>query len=181
MARRILRHDQWEWMKPLLPGKAREGGITARDKWLFIDAVRWMLRTGAPWRDLPPEFGNWHSTSMRFSGRHKTGVWNRVFAVVSGDADVEEVFLDSTAIRAHLHAAGDKKTFDSIGKKIKYKETFSGAWRGSRFSRNQRGLFASVCLQERHSHRDNQWAGHDADNTKEVNASDHAEKHDQRV
>ena len=46
---------------------------------------------------------------MRFSRWHKTGVWKRVLAAVSGDADLEEVFLDSTAIRAHLHAAGAKK------------------------------------------------------------------------
>lgn len=109
MARRILRHDQWERIKPLLPGKAGDRGVTARDNRLFIDAVLWMLRTGAPWRDLPPEFGNWHSTYMRFARWHKTGVWKRVLAAVSGDADLEEVFLDSTAIRAHLHAAGAKK------------------------------------------------------------------------
>ena len=50
-----------------------------------------------------------------------------------------------------------------------------------RRARNQRGLFASVRFQERHGHRDDQGAGHDADNAKEVNASYHAGKHDQRV
>lgn len=109
MARRILRHDQWERIKPLLPGKAGDRGVTARDNRLFIDAVLWMLRTGAPWRDLPPEFGNWHATDRRFSRWHKTGVWKRVLAAVSGDADLEEVFLDRTAIRAPRHAAGAKK------------------------------------------------------------------------
>lgn len=109
MARRILRHDQWERIQPLLPGKAGDRGVTARDTRLCIDAVLWMLRTGAPWRDLPPECGRWHTGYMRVARWHKTGVWKRVLAAVSDDADWEDVFLDSTAIRAHLHAAGAKK------------------------------------------------------------------------
>lgn len=109
MARRILRNDQWERIKDLLSGKAGDRGVTAADNRQFLEAVLWVLRTGAPWRDLPPELGNWHTTYTRFSRWNKTGVWKRVLAAVSGDADLEEVFLDSTVIRAHLHAAGAKK------------------------------------------------------------------------
>lgn len=109
MARKILRNDQWERIASLLPGKASDRGVTAADNRLFIEAVLWLLRTGAPWRDLPPEFGRWHSVYMRFARWHAKGVWERLFAVVRRDADLEEVFVDSTAIRAHLHAAGAAK------------------------------------------------------------------------
>lgn len=67
------------------------------------------LRTGAPWRDLPPELGNWHTTYTRFARWKKTGVWGRILGAVSDGVDLEEVFIDSTAIRAHLHAAGAQK------------------------------------------------------------------------
>jgi transposase len=104
----MLRNDQWHRIKDLLPGKLTDRGVTA-DNRLFIDAVLWLLRSGAPWRDLPPEFGRWHSVYMRFSRWQKQGVWERLFVAIKGDADLEEIFLDSTAVRGHLHAAGAPK------------------------------------------------------------------------
>jgi transposase len=109
MARTVLRDDQWDRIKDLLPGKPGDRGVTAADNRLFVEAVLWLLRTGAPWRDLPPEFGRWHTVYMRFARWQKSGVWERLFQAVSADADLEEVFIDSTAIRAHLHAAGAPK------------------------------------------------------------------------
>lgn len=114
MVRKKLRHGQWERIKDLLPGKPGDRGVTAADNRLFVEAVLWLLRTGAPWRDLPPEFGRWHTAYMRFTRWQNTGVWERLFQAVRADADLEEIFLDSTAIRAHLHAAGaPKKTVRS--------------------------------------------------------------------
>ena len=109
MARSILRDDQWERIKDLLPGKTTDCGVTAKDNRLFVEAVLWMGRTGAPWRDLPAELGNWHTTYTRFSRWSKAGVWGRVFEAISQDRDEEEVMIDSTAVRAHPHAAGAKK------------------------------------------------------------------------
>ncbi len=109
MERRVLRDDQWERIKNLLPGKATDRGVTAADNRLFVEAVLWIGRTGAPWRDLPPELGNWHTSFTRFSRWARTGVWDRLFQALSNDRDLEEVMLDSSAIRAHQHAAGAKK------------------------------------------------------------------------
>jgi transposase len=93
----------------LLPGKPSDRGATAKDNRLFVEAVLWLVRTGAPWRDLPPALGNWHTTYTRFARWAKTGVWTRLLAAVRADPDLEEVFLDSTAVRAHPHAAGAQK------------------------------------------------------------------------
>ena len=109
MSRRVLRNSQWDRIKDLLPGKAGDRGATAQDNRRFIEAVLWILRTGAPRRDLPADLGNWHTTYMRFVRWKRSGVWKRILDAVSQDADLEEVFLDSTAIRAHLHAAGAQK------------------------------------------------------------------------
>jgi len=109
MARLNLRDDQWDRIAHLLPGKPGDRGRTAADNRLFVEAVLWMARSGAPWRDLPKEFGSWNSVYQRFARWQKSGVWDRVFAELAEDSDFEEVFIDSTVIRVHQHAAGAQK------------------------------------------------------------------------
>lgn len=109
MARKMLRDDQYERIALLLPGKSGDRGRTAVDNREFVEAVLWIARTGSPWRDLPEEFGPWNSVYKRFSRWSLAGVWHTVFARLAADADFEEVFIDSTIIRAHQHAAGAPK------------------------------------------------------------------------
>jgi transposase len=61
MPRMNLIDDQWDRIEHLLPGKAGDRRCTAADNRLFVDAVLWIARSGAPWRDLPQEFGRWNS------------------------------------------------------------------------------------------------------------------------
>lgn len=109
MPRKRIRDDQWERIKDLLPGKAGDPGVTAKDNRLFVEAVLWIARTGSPWRDLPVALGDWHATYTRFSRWGKKGVWQRVIEAVSDDVDLEALFIDSTVVRAHQHAAGAQK------------------------------------------------------------------------
>jgi transposase len=67
MRRYAIRDDQWARVEPLLPGKPEDPGRTAADNRLFIDAVLWIGRTGAPWRDLPERYGKWNSVFQRFN------------------------------------------------------------------------------------------------------------------
>ena len=109
MVRRWLRDDQWERLGPMLPGKEGDPGRTGDNNRLFIEAVLWVARTGSPWRDLPAEFGLWNSVYMRFGRWSNNGIWQKVFAELAKDADFEEVFLDSTIVRAHQHSSGAAK------------------------------------------------------------------------
>jgi transposase len=109
MPRKILRDDQYARIEAMLPGKASDVGVTAKDNRLFVEAVLWIARTGSPWRDLPTSFGLWNSVYQRFARWSDRGIWHRVFAELAKDADFEEVFLDSTIVRAHQHAAGAPK------------------------------------------------------------------------
>jgi transposase len=106
MIRKILRDDQWERIEQMLPGKKTDRGQTAADNRLFVEAVWWIARTGSPWRDLPDEFGFWNSVYKRFARWSDAEIWHRVFAELCKDADFEDIFIDSTMVRAHQHAAG---------------------------------------------------------------------------
>jgi transposase len=109
MPRTILRDDQWDRIELLLQGKPGDSGRSGNDNRLFVEAVLWVCRTGSPWRDLPVEFGPWNSVYVRFARWSDKQVWHKVFAVLRQDADFEEVYLDSTIVRAHQHAAGAAK------------------------------------------------------------------------
>jgi len=106
--RHAISDKDWDRIKDLLPGRAGTPGARARDNRLFIDAVLWIGKTGAPWRDLPERFGNWNSAWRRFDGWARKGAWRKVFGALQ-DPDLEWLILDSTVVRAHPHAAGAKK------------------------------------------------------------------------
>ena len=105
LRRHAITDEQWALIKGLLPTRGRR----AKNR-LFVDAVLWMAKTGAPWRDLPERFGPWNSVFRRFSRWSKSGVWARVSKALGGELDLDELILDSTIVRAHAHAAGAKKT-----------------------------------------------------------------------
>jgi putative transposase len=107
LIRRQLANADWRRIERLVPGKEGDKGRHGADNRLFVDAVLWIARTGAPWRDLPPEFGNWNSTFQRFRRWAKKGVWERIFNTLVENPDFEYLILDSTIVR-HQHAAGAK-------------------------------------------------------------------------
>jgi transposase len=109
MRRFEMADEQFQRIAHLLPGKPEDPGVTATDNRLFVDAVLWIARTGAPWRDLPERFGDWNSVYQRFNRWAKKGVWARVLEVLGGDADLEWLLIDATIVRAHQHAAGAEK------------------------------------------------------------------------
>src|ERR1700758_4383108 len=105
MHRHAIRDEDWNRIKDLLPGQAGQPGVTAKDNRLFLDAVLWIARTGAPWRDLPERFGKWNSVFQRFRRWAKKGVMAQIMGQLQ-DPDLELLMVDSTIIRAHQHAAG---------------------------------------------------------------------------
>jgi transposase len=104
----VLKDEQWERIAPLLPGKAGDPGRSGTDNRLFLEAVLWMVRTGAPWRDLPDLFGSWNSVFRRFRRWAQAGVFERLFQILSGDPDFEYALIDGTIIRVHQHGTGAK-------------------------------------------------------------------------
>ena len=104
------RHDisdrVWGLIEPHLPGRRGQWGGIAEDNRRFINAVFWILRTGAPWRDLPPDLGGWGNTHRRFIRWRDAGVWERLLEALIDDPDMEWLMIDATHIKVHPHAAG---------------------------------------------------------------------------
>ena len=115
------RHDltdaQWGLLAPLLPelpttGRPRTYGLRG-----LVDAVRYRTRTGCPWRDIPDRYGPWWRAYALFRSWQVTGVWEHLerelaSAVVTAqgpEAVWDEVSVDSTVCRAHVHAAGARR------------------------------------------------------------------------
>jgi transposase len=96
----------WAKLEPLLPGQRGMGGGIARDNRLFINAVCWIVRTGAPWRDLPPDLGGWKNTHRRYKRWADTGVWKRLRPEIVGEPELTWLMIDARYVKAHTHATG---------------------------------------------------------------------------
>ena len=106
--RHELTDEQWEQIEPLLPARPTDPGKSGENDRLFVNAVLWIAKTGAPWRDLPERFGNWNSVFQRYNRWCKNNVWQGVLEALGEEPDLEHLLLDSTIVRAHQHAAGAK-------------------------------------------------------------------------
>lgn len=104
-----LRSIQWRRICDLLPGKPGDRGRCGEDNRLFVDAVLWVLRSGAHWHDLPERYGKYKTVHKRFTRWARSGVWEKVFAHLIDDPDNNYLMLDSTLVRAHQQAAIGKE------------------------------------------------------------------------
>ena len=104
------RHDIsdeiWILLECLLPGRRGQWGGVAENNRRFINAVFWILRTGAPWRDLPPDYGDWKNTHRRFCRWRDKRVWENILEILAGDPDYEWLMIDASHCKVHPHAAG---------------------------------------------------------------------------
>ena len=108
MIRTILTDAQWERIAPLLPGKKGDPGRSGDDNRLSLEGILWIVRTGAPWRDLPDVFGNWFTVWKRFRRWAIKGVFEKVFKALSGEPDMEYALIDGTIVKVHRHGSGAK-------------------------------------------------------------------------
>jgi transposase len=114
MNRHELTDAAWRRLAPLLPPQRPAVGRPPRDHRTIINALLWLAKTGAPWRDLPERYGPWRTAATRFYRWTRSGLWRRILAELQrqGDAagkiDWSVHMVDGTSIRAHRHAAGAK-------------------------------------------------------------------------
>ena len=109
-----LTDAQWALLEGLLPKPVRSGRPSLWSRRQLIDGIRWRVRTGCPWRDLPAMYGSWAAAYALFRRLQRNGTWHRIMIALQALADagggiVWDVSVDSTVVRAHHHAAGARK------------------------------------------------------------------------
>src|SRR5215204_3226367 len=88
MHRHVLFDREWNLLAPLLPSRSRTGRAP-KDHRTIIDALIWLAKTGAPWRDLPERFGPWRTVATRFYRWTRSGSWERILAELRRMADAK--------------------------------------------------------------------------------------------
>jgi transposase len=118
--RMLLTDDAWAEIEPILTAiKNKAGSPPELSDRQFIEAVLYVARTGLPWRDLPGEFGHWDAVYNRFRRWEARGIWRQLWECLqtAGCGVATHVFIDSTIVRAHQHAAGARKK--PVGKRYR--------------------------------------------------------------
>ncbi len=109
LPRMVLSDEQWSRLEPLLPERRTRGRPYKTDHRSTMEGIFWIMRTGAPWRDLPERFGNWITVYQRFRRWTERGVFARVFDSVAAQLDLSDAMVDGTFIKVHQHATGARK------------------------------------------------------------------------
>jgi transposase len=109
-----LTDAQWAILAPLLPKGTKPGRPPTWSRRQLINGVRWRTRTGAPWRDVPAQYGPWASVYGLFRRWQRDGTWRQLLTGLQARADAAglitwDVSVDTTIARAHQHAAGARK------------------------------------------------------------------------
>ena len=112
--RHNVTNEEWAIIEPLLAKQGRMGR-PRKDARTLVDAMLWIFKTGAPWRDLPDYYGSWKTVYNNFSRWRDTGIWEKILGSIKPDPEpLWQVMVDSTILKAHQHSAGAKKGLNKL-------------------------------------------------------------------
>ncbi|NJK59619.1 MAG: IS5 family transposase [Oscillatoriales cyanobacterium SM2_1_8] len=109
--RHDLSDETWQLLEPHLPGTRGQQGRPAQDNRRFLNAVFWILRTGAPWRDLPPDYGDWKNVHRRFCRWRDKGIWETLFHLLMEEPEYQWLIMETS------QAGGDKGRRSGYGRR----------------------------------------------------------------
>src|SRR5262245_48988259 len=98
-----LSDHEWAAIKPMLPNKPR--GVPRVNDRRVLNGIFWVLRSGAPWRDLPNNFGPYTTCYNRFVRWRRAGVWSKIMDALSRAHDAAVQMIDTSIVRVHQHGA----------------------------------------------------------------------------
>ena len=114
MKRIIRRYEltdaEWERLQPYFPERQMgDKGRPKREPREMLNGIFWIARSGAAWRDLPERYGPWQTVYKRFKEWSESGLIEKIFHELGEDADLQDISIDSTYIKAHKASAGAER------------------------------------------------------------------------
>ena len=111
-----LTDSEWERLKPYFRERQMgDKGRPRREPKEMLNGIFWIARSGAAWRDLPEQYGPWQTVYKRFREWSKSGLIEKIFYELSADADLQDISIDSTYIKAHKASAGARHSAERGG------------------------------------------------------------------
>ena len=105
-----LTDEEWNRIAPLLlPENSGKQGRPQKCSRTILNGIVWIARSGAPWRDLPERYGSWQTVYSHFRKWIEDGTLDNIFRVLSLEAELTELSIDASIVKAHQHSAGAKK------------------------------------------------------------------------
>jgi transposase len=105
-----LTDAEWDQIRKYFPKReAGQKGRPRNDDRQMLNGILWIARSGASWSDLPERYGAWNTVYSRFVKWQREGLFQRILNDLGLDADLQDMSLDSTCVKAHQHSAGAKK------------------------------------------------------------------------
>ncbi|MAX47312.1 MAG: hypothetical protein CMM78_03810 [Rhodospirillaceae bacterium] len=102
-----LSDEEWAVIAPLLPKNVR--GPRRQDDRRVLNGIFYILRTGAPWRDLPERYGPRTTVYNRYVRWGERGVWKGIFDALAEEVEDSLLFIDASIVKAHRAASGSKR------------------------------------------------------------------------
>ena len=107
--RHDMKDEQWAKIEPIIQERVGNwGGSNANDDRVFVNGVFWIIRTGAPWRDSPPQYGKFNAVHRRFKRWCDNHHWDYILEKIIDEPDFEWLMIDASHCKVHPHAAGAK-------------------------------------------------------------------------
>lgn len=114
MSAQNRRHEitdtEWERIKEYFPARDKHTmGRPSKDARMMLNGILWILGSGASWRDLPERYGPWQTVYKRFRKWQNEALFRKIFENMTVDADLQDISIDGTYIKAHKASAGAKR------------------------------------------------------------------------
>src|SRR5207237_6942783 len=112
---------EWTAIKPMLPNKPR--GVRRVNDRRVLNGIFWVLRSGAPWRDLPEVYGPRTTCYNRFVRWRRAGVWDQIMDAFAAGHDVAVQMIDTSVVRVHQHGACVADRYGSLARRSDQQDT----------------------------------------------------------
>lgn len=138
-----LREEHWQKLKPLLLGGEADPGATGRDNRLFLQAILWIVASRSKWSALPPEFGRWQNSYVRFMRWNQADIWRQLANHLSDDSELQKMLNPIVAFGDEYTRRATRRLANKSNR-IAYSAKLGGRAQSNASSTNEENTIANA-------------------------------------